>query len=114
MRTTACKIVAPRLLQHHKAAQLNHQLEPIRTGHRIPANPFIAVLEPFGGPSPAEHCYQLPPALFLIAQVGPLPKNMARRSPRFQVVLGIQDRPQLTDFQFLGRGADDQIAPGFN
>ena len=94
-------------IEHDEATQLDDELEAVGTGHRVPADPGVAVLESFGGTTPAEDGDELVGAVFRILLVGSLPENVTGGPPGFQIVLLVEGGTKLADFEWFGGGADD-------
>jgi hypothetical protein len=67
------------LTGNHEAAELHDEFEAIGTGHGIPPNPSVTILEAFGSPGPTENGYQLDRSIFGILFVSSLPENMSCR-----------------------------------
>ena len=88
-----------------EAAELNDELETLGAGHGIPTDSGVAVLEALGGSGPTEDGHELVAALFRVLSVTALPENMSGRTTGFEVVLVIDDRSELADFERLGGGA---------
>jgi len=81
-------------------------LETVGTGDGIPADPGVAVFEALGGTRPTEYGDQFFASVFQVMLVNALPEDMSGGSAGLEVVLGVQNRPQLADFQWFGRGAN--------
>ena len=80
----------------------NHRL----AHHGIPANPSVAVLEALGSPSPRQHGHQLVAPVLWVLLVNALPEHMAGGTPGLEVVLFVENRPELADIKRLGGGAN--------
>ena len=66
----------------------------------------MAVLEALGGSGPTENGHELVAAVFRVLSVNALPENMSGRTIGFEVMLVIEDRSELADFERLGGGAN--------
>ena len=93
-----------------EATQLDDEFETVGTGDRIPANPFVAVLEMLGRTRRAEHGDELHDAAFRIVFPSPLPQNVPGGTPGFEVMLLVEDGAQLAGFEWFGGRADGQPA----
>ena len=89
-----------------EAAQLHDEFEAVGAGHRVPTDPGVAVLEPFGGTAPAKDCDEPVGAIFWILLVSALPEDMTGGATSFEIVLFVESGAKLADFQRLSRGAD--------
>jgi hypothetical protein len=105
-KALAGEIGAAELLGNHEAAELHDEFETIGTSHGIPPDPSIAILEAFGGPGPTENGDQLDRSILGILFVSSLPENMSCRPTGLQIVFFIKNGAKLTDFKWLGRGAN--------
>ena len=66
----------------------------------------MAVLEALGGSGPTENGHELVAAVFRVLSVNALPENMSGRTIGFKVMLVIEDRSELADYERLGGGAN--------
>lgn len=62
---------------HGETAHLDHELEPVGAGDRVPADPVVAVLEAFGCATPTKDGHQSATALLWGVLVGALPQHVA-------------------------------------
>jgi hypothetical protein len=92
-----------------ESAQLDDELEAVGAGYRVPADPFVAVLEAFGGTRPAEDGDEPLDTALRIVFPSPLPQNVPGRTPGLEVMLLVENGAQLADFECFGGRADGQI-----
>jgi len=93
-------------LWNKKAAELDNELEAVGAGHGIPANPGVAVLEALGSPCPRQHGHQFVAPVLKVLLVNALPEQMSGGTPGLEVVLFVENRSELADFERLGGGAN--------
>ena len=108
----AGEIGTARALEHEEAAGLHDEFEAPRTGHAVPANPRIAVLETKGGGAPDDDGHQdfsLRP-LF----VNQLPERVPRGASGTQKVLLIKVRRGLPSLFGRVRRADRERSHKFD
>ena len=92
-----------------KATQLDDEFEAVGTGHCIPTDPFVAVLETLGGTGPAEDGDEPLDTAFRIVFPSSLPQNVPGGTSGLEVMLLVEGGTQLADFEWFGGRADGQI-----
>ena len=91
-----------------EAAQLYDEFETVGAGDGVPADPFVAILEAFGGAGPTEDGDEPVHSAFRIALLGFLSEDMPGGASGSKVVMLVEQAAQLADFEGFGCGADDR------
>ena len=81
-------------------------LRQLGARHGIPTDPGVAVFEALAGSGPTEDGDERVVACFPGRVGKPLPDDVSGGTVGFKVVLRVEDRPELADFKWLGRGAN--------
>ena len=105
----AGEIGAAGALDDIEAAELDDELEPVGTGHGVPADVVVAFLEALGSSAPAEHGDEFGTVGLGVGAVDSLPENMPGGTSGLEVVALVEDLAEVGDFGLLGGGAQHEV-----